>query len=95
MGGAESGYIKLIDFGTAKYYEPVATAGGSDSTLSSVQDATCDTYSTGYTSPEAMSTWTDLEPFAGVSKVRSHNPFANDVHCLGVEPTCVSPGFIY
>ena len=44
MGGAESGYIKLIDFETAKYYEPVATAGGSDSTLSAVQDATCDTY---------------------------------------------------
>ena len=94
MGGAESGYIKLIDFGTAKYYEQVATAGGSDSSLCAVQDAACDTYSTGYTSPEAMNTSADLDPFAGLIKVRSHNPFANDVHCLGVELTRVPTGLV-
>ena len=54
MGGAQSDYVKLIDFGTAKYFPDIAASSGSDEQLSSCVDAQvhCPVMSLGYSSPE-------------------------------------------
>ena len=76
MGGARSGYVKIVDFGTAKYFEQVAAGGNQE--LKTCQDS--DTkdlmFTINYASVET------LAASAGDGHT-PYNPFANDVHCIG------------
>ena len=75
MGGASSGYVKIVDFGTAKYFEQVAAGGNQE--LKTCQDTDHQglMLTVGYSSLETLA--------ARKNRSVPFNPFGNDVHCLG------------
>ena len=85
MGGARSEYLKLIDFGTAKYFQEVKESEGSEMALSSCKDTEVarPVVSLGYTAPEVSRAADEYVHSRQTSIGAGHNPFANDVYSLG------------
>jgi len=69
MGGIESGYLKLVDFGTAKLYPAVKAANGSGNAIQSVRERPRGPVSPPYTAREQAE--------------GNYNPFLADVYSLG------------
>ena len=80
-------YVKIVDFGTAKHFEQVAT--GSNDELKSCQDTDHKILmlTANYASVETLAARDDDS--AG------YNPFANDVHCLGAMMYVIFSGAMF
>ena len=100
MGGnsTKHDYIKIVDFGTAKYYPKVHQTAkyrppseaarcmvvGNNAALRACRDGTnMPIVSRGYSDPETVAAY-NLVKFKNNPNFQPINPFANDVHCLGV-----------